>query len=617
LVALAPFLLFVVVGCSGNGPGDDPGDPPAADVDGDGYSTEEGDCDDSNEAIHPAADEIWYDGVDQNCDGADDFDADGDGVQVDADCDDLDATSTVLAEDADCDGTLAADDCDDLEAKSTILAEDADCDGTRTAEDCDDGDPTSTVLAEDADCDGSPDDEDCDDLDPTIFPSAIDVPGDGIDNNCNGVTDGAIPSASSWAIVQGVSSSSYYNFGMSLCGAGDVDGDGLDDLWIGAPNNTSPYNGSVVMIPGSALAAGGLIASTDAAGYVLGGSTYDRAGQTLHCPGDLDGDGLPELMVGTDYAQAANAFKVYLVWGDQLPAQGSGQLAVSADILAGPEYGFSTDGLFGPELVLTGGTLPHMKTVAVADLPLTESVLSSGADWAELDVHSTQLVPGDMDGDGLSDLVVGSGAGVSIYLAASRPTDSSILTLGEWDIRVTSTQSGDGFAVTTGLVAADLDGDGRDDLLVSADDTGTDGSGAVYIFLADTLSNAAAAELTTDDADVVLDTSVPNAHAAGWLAIDSDLDGDGLADLVVVGRREPGTGGWARRTLRIFFGHSLLSSPSRDLLLPDAHWAPPSDSPGIYLQPVLAGDVNGDGRDDLAVSEFDGNIVYVLTDLIP
>ena len=68
------------------------------------------DCDDASSAVNPGADEIWYDGVDQDCDGRDD-DQDGDGFPVANDCDDLDAA---LA--ADCSGvegfpTLKAGGC--------------------------------------------------------------------------------------------------------------------------------------------------------------------------------------------------------------------------------------------------------------------------------------------------------------------------------------------------------------------------------------------------------------------------------------------------------------------------------------------------------------------------
>ena len=53
-----------------------------ADMDGDGYEAAAAggdDCDDANPEAYPGAEEVWYDGVDQNCDGESDYDQDGDG----------------------------------------------------------------------------------------------------------------------------------------------------------------------------------------------------------------------------------------------------------------------------------------------------------------------------------------------------------------------------------------------------------------------------------------------------------------------------------------------------------------------------------------------------------
>ena len=62
---------------------------------GDGWATLDGDCDDGAAGVNPGATEVYYDGVDGNCDGADDDDADGDGEKAEArggaDCDDTDA----------------------------------------------------------------------------------------------------------------------------------------------------------------------------------------------------------------------------------------------------------------------------------------------------------------------------------------------------------------------------------------------------------------------------------------------------------------------------------------------------------------------------------------------
>lgn len=61
-----------------------------------GYSENGDDCNDSNEDVNPLADEVWYDGIDQDCDGGSDYDQDGDGYDSDAysglDCDDDDAS---------------------------------------------------------------------------------------------------------------------------------------------------------------------------------------------------------------------------------------------------------------------------------------------------------------------------------------------------------------------------------------------------------------------------------------------------------------------------------------------------------------------------------------------
>ena len=85
-----------------------------ADWDGDGFDTVDvkngTDCDDRDASINPDAAEIWYDGVDQNCDG-NDLDQDGDGADVTRDCDDEnpdrdpDASESVNGEgvDEDCD----------------------------------------------------------------------------------------------------------------------------------------------------------------------------------------------------------------------------------------------------------------------------------------------------------------------------------------------------------------------------------------------------------------------------------------------------------------------------------------------------------------------------------
>ncbi len=106
------FVFLVATGCKDTA-SDDTGGP--VDDDGDGFTVEDGDCDDADASIHPGAEDTWYDGVDTNCDEASDYDADGDGHDSDDydgdDCDDADATISPSADeiwddgiDQDCDG---------------------------------------------------------------------------------------------------------------------------------------------------------------------------------------------------------------------------------------------------------------------------------------------------------------------------------------------------------------------------------------------------------------------------------------------------------------------------------------------------------------------------------
>jgi len=100
------------------------------DVDGDGYTVADGDCDDNDSAINPGATDIPNDGIDQDCDGSDAIDADDDGYLVEDDCDDTDASINPGATDIpgngideDCDGAdaVAAPDNDDC-ANATVIA---------------------------------------------------------------------------------------------------------------------------------------------------------------------------------------------------------------------------------------------------------------------------------------------------------------------------------------------------------------------------------------------------------------------------------------------------------------------------------------------------------------
>ena len=158
-----------------------------------------GDCDDTAAGTFPGAPEIPGDGIDQDCSGTDTVvcfvDGDGDGVG---------GTATVLAVDGDCvdpGEASVSGDCNDASAATypgaiEIVDDgiDQDCDGVDTVTcfvdaDGDGAGSTGTVLAPDGDCADpgeSQTNDDCDDTNPSVFPSANEIVGDGIDQDCNG-----------------------------------------------------------------------------------------------------------------------------------------------------------------------------------------------------------------------------------------------------------------------------------------------------------------------------------------------------------------------------------------------------------------------------------------------
>jgi hypothetical protein len=183
------------------------------DVDGDGYGdastattacdaprfyvADGSDCDDGAASVHPGAVEAVGDEVDGDCDGAET-------CYVDSDGDTQRGADTVASVDTDCaDGTeIAASatlDCDDGDAAIYVGAPEVVADGVD--QDCDGGDlcavdadgdgfgSTGTIASRDLDCGDTreaDDTDDCDDGDDAVSPAAPELPGDGVDSDCDG-----------------------------------------------------------------------------------------------------------------------------------------------------------------------------------------------------------------------------------------------------------------------------------------------------------------------------------------------------------------------------------------------------------------------------------------------
>ena len=308
--------------------------------------------------------------------------------------------------------------------------------------------------------------------------------------------------------------------GFSVSDAGDINGDGYDDLIIGAP--IAAPNGlfragstDVVFGKASGFAATMDLSTLDGSnGFQIDGlAERDFTGRSVSSAGDINGDGYDDLIIGATGADPNSnsaAGSSYVVFG-----KASGFAAtVDLSTLDGSN-GFRLDGE-------AEGDGAGRSVSSAGDI--------NGDGYDDLIIGAPIAAPNGLNRAGSTYIVFGKASGFAATMDLSTLDGSNgfqIDGLAEWDHTGRSVSS-----------AGDINGDGYDDLIIGAPNAEPNGlyrAGSTYVVFGKASGFAATMNLSTLDGSngFQIDGLAERDFTGGSVSSAGDINGDGYDDLII------------------------------------------------------------------------------------
>ena len=391
-------------------------------------------------------------------------------------------------------------------------------------------------------------------------------------------------------------------YGFSVATGGDLNGDGIHDVLIGAPeheDSPSIIGGVVFVYLGSET---GLALDT----ILESGQSNAEFGFSVAWAGEVADDRFDDIVVGAPGYDDNDSFEGGVAFIYEGSASGLVNIPDDTLTLDNDEarFGFSvatagdvnadgySDVIIGAPSLDDGGTTnagaAFVYRGAASGLNSTHTWSDTGT-AANVEFGATVSTAGDVDGNGYSDVVVGAPGSSSdqglayIYQGYSSGLADTVETT------LDMSQAGAEFG-TSVATAGDVDGDGYADVIVGAPlyDNGETNEGAAFVYFG---SDSGLVNIPVD----TLDSDQAEAKFGAAVSTAGDVDGRGYSD-VIIGAPAYSDGSGGEGGAFVFLG---------DIFLPDttAVWAGTGDQSGAAYGHSVAsiGDVNGDGYGDILV----------------